>query len=770
MRFISVQQPWHQLATWKVRLAEKEKWVVTGFFLWLSFFCTQVVLFDQTVPFFLPVWALVSMRYPDYKKWTIVGALFGALTLGVGQGVIHFLQAVVFGLLRKLPIVLRVVLGVGIVQIAWQWISYQKRIPVDIWMAIGSEVVLSGVVVMLLFRVFYPLPQMWLEKWTTERIIGMMVLFALLLTGMQYMLVGYFSVPIVLMQLTLLVAGAVGGVALSTPLAVAAGLLLGISTLAYSGMMAVYALTGLFVGLHRRAGRLWQALSMLGVLVFFHFYDRTLPIEEVFLSSTVLASLFFFAVPKNWIHQLQQYLQPKETRQAEQRMEWIEARWKRHMKDAQSFFRYVGDVIRSETAAASQSPQQTMPLPCQNCYRQTSCYSKGDMRELLDQWQAKQGSLKRQTELAMMKRCIKPKALLQSLEADRQHRLLSLHYDHARQLFASKLDGLGEEIERFVEALEMPVGEQEEQLHQLLRMQAVPVWQMDIVSSISGQRKVVLSLGQMCTEEETEDIVAIVSTWADEPMYCEDQRMLAEPFEHQELTICSDILYSVSADVATSSKNGTIRSGDQHFLFPVHDGLFAVLLADGMGHGELATKESGWMMECMKQALWQRVDAETALHFLHYITGLRMTSDVYATMDLALLDLQLGKLHSWKAGAMATYIVRGHSCERLDHQTAPLGFSNESALVEQSVNLKHGDTIWMVSDGIFAEHVEMEQQEQQFMTWWSEHKPTAAQFMEWRSGEYGKASDDQTVICLQLSKRLPTWSFFTPRQVTRVVH
>lgn len=202
----------------------------------------------------------------------------------------------------------------------------------------------------------------------------------------------------------------------------------------------------------------------------------------------------------------------------------------------------------------------------------------------------------------------------------------------------------------------------------------------------------------------------------------------------------------------------------------MHEGLFAVLLADGMGHGELATKESGWMMECMKQALWQKMDAETALHFLHYITGLRMTSDVYATMDLALIDLQLGKLHSWKAGAMATYIVRGHECERLDHQTAPLGFSSESALVEQSLHLKDGDTIWMVSDGIFAEHVEMDEQEDVFMSWWVEERPTAAVFLDWCAKRFGKAQDDQTVICLHVTKRMPTWSLFTPRQVSRVVN
>lgn len=770
MRLLSVPQPFHRLASWRGHLVQKEKWVVTAFFLWLSFFCTQVVLFDQTIPFFLPVWALVSIRFPEYTRWTVIGALFGALTVGIGQGLIHFLQVLVFQLLKRLPIYLSIPLAIASVQSVWQLVSYQQNVPLDVWLAIGYETVLSGIVAMLLFRVFLPLPRLWVEKWTTERIIGLMMLFALMLTGMQYLLIGYFSVPIILLQLSLLIAGAVGGAALSTPIAVAAGLLLGLSTLSYSGMMAVYALTGLFVGIHRKAGRLWQAIAMLGVLLFFRFYDATLPIEEVFLSSTLMASLLFFAIPKGWIQQLQHWVQPKENRQATQRFEWMEARWRRHMREAQSFFRYVGDVIRSETAAATQLGEQSLPLPCQSCYRKVSCYEKGEMGHLLDTWQVKQGAIKRQAELAMMKRCVKPKVLFQSLEADRQHKLLSLHYDHARQLFASKLDGLGEEIEQFMEAMQVPAGEQEAKLFQLLRMQEVPIWQMDILSTERGQRQVRLSLSDACTEDQLTEIVALVSSWADEPMACSSKTTLVEPFEHQELIISSAISFSVSADVATSSKDGTIRSGDQHFLFPVHDGLFAVLLADGMGHGELATKESGWMMECMQQALWQRVDPETALHFLHYITGLRMTSDVYATMDLALLDLQLGRLHSWKAGAMSTYIVRGTTCTRLNHQTAPLGFSNNSALVEQSMELKHGDQIWMISDGVFQETIELDVQEQQYMAWWTEESPTAAEFMEWKTRFFGTATDDQTVICLHVSKRLPSWSLFTPRQVTRVVN
>lgn len=80
----------------------------------------------------------------------------------------------------------------------------------------------------------------------------------------------------------------------------------------------------------------------------------------------------------------------------------------------------------------------------------------------------------------------------------------------ARWKLASKLDGLGEEIEQFVSPLEIPAGEQEEHLHRLLQLQQIPVWQMDIVSSTRGQRKVILSLSEVCTVEASDAIVALI--------------------------------------------------------------------------------------------------------------------------------------------------------------------------------------------------------------------------------------------------------------------
>ena len=68
------------------------------------------------------------------------------------------------------------------------------------------------------------------------------------------------------------------------------------------------------------------------------------------------------------------------------------------------------------------------------------------------------------------------------------------------------------------------------------------------------------------------------------------------------------------------------------------------------------------------------MNPETAMHTLHYMMSLNGLDDMYATLDLALIDLQDGRLWSWKAGSMSTYIKRGNDFLRLDSKSVPVGF------------------------------------------------------------------------------------------------
>ena len=147
-----------------------------------------------------------------------------------------------------------------------------------------------------------------------------------------------------------------------------------------------------------------------------------------------------------------------------------------------------------------------------------------------------------------------------------------------------------------------------------------------------------------------------------------------DPFPHIRLTLGSAVrLYSDYGIVATSGEE-TFHAGDAYEVFPIHDGLTAVLLSDGMGQDINAYHESRKVIRLMRECLDRKMNPETAMHTLHYMMSLNGLDDMYATLDLALIDLQEGKLWVVESGSMSTYIKRGNDFFRLDSKSVPVGF------------------------------------------------------------------------------------------------
>ena len=61
-----------------------------------------------------------------------------------------------------------------------------------------------------------------------------------------------------------------------------------------------------------------------------------------------------------------------------------------------------------------------------------------------------------------------------------------------------------------------------------------------------------------------------------------------------------------------------------------------------MGQDINAYHESRKVIRLMRECLDRKMDPETAMHTLHYMMSLNGLDDMYATLDLALIDLQDG--------------------------------------------------------------------------------------------------------------------------------
>jgi stage II sporulation protein E len=158
-------------------------------------------------------------------------------------------------------------------------------------------------------------------------------------------------------------------------------------------------------------------------------------------------------------------------------------------------------------------------------------------------------------------------------------------------------------------------------------------------------------------------------------------------------------MYSV--EFATSGKRSGAEeiSGDTAVSFESADGHFYSLVADGMGSGDAAHKTSHFTADFLSSILGSSCSKNTAFHILNHIIKNR-SEECSSTVDLFDFDLITGEALFYKCGAAPSYVKRDNSIFRIRSETAPLGLMKSIDAEKIRVEVKSGDYIIMLSDGV----------------------------------------------------------------------
>ena len=152
------------------------------------------------------------------------------------------------------------------------------------------------------------------------------------------------------------------------------------------------------------------------------------------------------------------------------------------------------------------------------------------------------------------------------------------------------------------------------------------------------------------------------------------------------------------ASVGKRSENERV-SGDTAVSFESADGHFYSLVADGMGSGEGAHKTSHFAADFLSRLLATPCTKNTALHILNHIIKSR-NEECSSTVDLFDFDLISGEALFFKCGAAPSYVKRDGSIFRIRSETAPLGIMKGIDAERIRVEVKDGDYVIMLSDGV----------------------------------------------------------------------
>ncbi len=157
----------------------------------------------------------------------------------------------------------------------------------------------------------------------------------------------------------------------------------------------------------------------------------------------------------------------------------------------------------------------------------------------------------------------------------------------------------------------------------------------------------------------------------------------------------------IRCELATAGLAGSEKeiSGDTQLAFESKDQRFFSLISDGMGSGDIASETSGFVADFLRGMLMHGYSKDTVLHILNSIIRGR-GSECSATVDLFEADLLSGEALFIKSGAASSYVKRDSSLFRIRSRTAPIGLMRTVDAERIRVEVRHGDYIIMLSDGI----------------------------------------------------------------------
>lgn len=306
--------------------------------------------------------------------------------------------------------------------------------------------------------------------------------------------------------------------------------------------------------------------------------------------------------------------------------------------------------------------------------------------------------------------------------------------------------------------------EEKEQIKILLEEKEIYIKDIKIKEEKSNRKKVILYT-DTCenVEKPTCDVkkmAKILSKVFNENMILQKQECgLRLNMSNCAYTYLAEDKQKLDIAIAKANKNDESISGDTIIQTRLEDGKYLVALSDGMGSGKEAKKASKTALTMLEKLLSSGFEKDASLRLINSTLNAIGKDDMYATLDIAVLDLYAKNLEFVKNGACPTYVKNRRNVQVLKSLSLPTGIVEDIDLVVYDKDLQEGDILVMCSDGILESSEEYTNKELWLKFLLEELETDDVQriadiiLKEAIDNNYGTAKDDMTVVVLKVKKK-----------------
>ena len=178
-------------------------------------------------------------------------------------------------------------------------------------------------------------------------------------------------------------------------------------------------------------------------------------------------------------------------------------------------------------------------------------------------------------------------------------------------------------------------------------------------------------------------------------------------------------------------------------------------LSDGMGSGVSARQESYAALALMVESLRAGYTRAQALDVVNALMLMCTGREMYATMDLCVIDLHTGETAFEKLGACPSYIVREGEVRAIGADTLPVGVLPDVEPRSLRMTLRPGDVVILLTDGVAEAFPGGEEGLRTAIErlYWLHPQAVGDKLIAQALGA-GGAKDDMAVLCARVSRQL----------------
>lgn len=359
------------------------------------------------------------------------------------------------------------------------------------------------------------------------------------------------------------------------------------------------------------------------------------------------------------------------------------------------------------------------------------------------------------------------KAMNDSYKVSKLNFIWKKKLDENKKAVSNQLEEVSKAIGALASEIEQeeedPFAKEKEEIKILLQEKEIKVQNINIKKETSGRTKVTLYT-DCCENVENpacnvKKMTKMLSKACKENMVLQKQECaLRAKRPNCQYTYLSEDKQIVQIGVAKATKAGSTVSGDTSIQTSLEDGKYLIALSDGMGSGAEARKASKTAITMLEKLLSAGFDKDASLRLINSCLNTIGQEDMYATLDIAVLDLYAGNLEFIKNGACPTYVKNNRNVQVLKSVSLPTGILSDIDLVVYDKDLQEGDILVMCSDGILESSEEYTNKELWLKFLLEEIETNEVQkiadiiLQEAIDNNYGMAKDDMTVMVAKIKR------------------